>query len=87
MRKTDFLMDEKEKTVELEYDWALINEGMGSLCAVNYTRELLEKLIPAKREGKISALNVTIIQRSTFLISAIKSIDKDIFDIIQALHI
>ena len=45
MRKTDFMIDEKKNAVELEYNLVLINEWIGSLCAVNFSKELLEKLI------------------------------------------
>lgn len=55
---------------------------MVSLCSV---KSLLEKLAAAQKEGKISPINITVIQRSVFLISGIKSIDQDVLDIINEL--
>ncbi|KAK8839955.1 hypothetical protein M9Y10_031670 [Tritrichomonas musculus] len=41
IKKMDAQMNENEKVIEIEYDWIVVNDEMGSLCAVNYSKELL----------------------------------------------
>lgn len=83
IKKMDALMNENE--YEIEYDWIVVNDEMGSLCAVNYTKELLQKLITAKRNGNINDINKMFIRQPARIASRISNIDQDVLDLIKKL--
>ena len=82
IKKIEILFDEKEKEIELNFDWVIVNDDMSSLCAVNYSKFLLEKLAIAKQNNKIDKTNSLFIHRSIEKISKFSIIDKEILDII-----
>ena len=85
IKKIDILMNEKEKVVDEKFDWIVINNDMSSLCAVNYSTNLLQKMVPVAKDKKINSTNILLIQKSALLISGIKNIDQEAFYYINEL--
>lgn len=83
LKKIDVLMNEKEKEIDLKFDWALVNGDMESLCTVNYSKFLLEKLIPVKKEEKVKMINFLLIGKSFIYYSTKVKYDDDVIDILE----
>lgn len=83
IKKIDVLMNEKEKEIDLKFDWALVNGDMESLCTVNYSKFLLEKLIPVKKEEKVKMINFLLIGKSFIYYSTKVKFDDDVIDILE----
>lgn len=83
VKKMEVLMNEKEMDVILDFDWALANDGMQSLCAVIYSKVLLEKLCEAKKNEKIDYYNTLLIKYSPSYVSDNFDVDQEILDLIN----
>ncbi|KAK8842465.1 hypothetical protein M9Y10_026052 [Tritrichomonas musculus] len=78
MNKFDVMIKDEETVVDADFDWILVNDGMASLCAVIYSQFLLEKLVDAKNDKKISYINSCLIAKSPEYIEDEFTIDEEI---------
>lgn len=85
IKKIDILMNEKEKVVDEKFDWIVVNNDMVSLCAVNHSTNLLQKMVPVAKDKKINSTNILLIQKSALLFLGIKNIDQEALDYINEL--
>lgn len=58
-----FIRDDNTK-IEVEFDWIIVNDELSSLSVVIYTKELLQLLLNAKSQGKLSKSNCLLISES-----------------------
>ena len=57
IKTSDVLINDELVKVDLEYDWIIVNDEIGSLCFVLYSIGLINPLRKLKEEKKISELN------------------------------
>ena len=60
----DIMIDDFLIQVDLDFDWVIVNNEVGSLCYVIYSINLLDDLQKPKMEGQISLANAMLIKNS-----------------------
>lgn len=83
IQKKEVFVQDKETRIDVEFDWIIVNDELSSLCVVIYTKELLERLLIAKNENKLSELNCLLISQSTQTVSGNLDIDPDVLRMSQ----
>lgn len=84
IKKIDVMIKDAETTINLDFKWIVVNDNVGSLCAVIYSKELLQKLVQVKDE--LSEFNKTLISYSPRFARDIFSIDDDIAEIYHQMY-
>ncbi|KAK8898286.1 hypothetical protein M9Y10_000565 [Tritrichomonas musculus] len=64
IKSQDVVISNYITQVSMNFDWILVNNNFSSLCFVVYSKNLLNCLLKAKKEGKISFLNQKLIVKS-----------------------
>lgn len=81
-RKELFVKD-KETKVDVEFDWIIVNDELYSLCVVVYTKEILESLLVAQSQNKLSQSNCQLISQSPIIVSPHFHVEKSVLDLVN----
>lgn len=76
--KKEFFVKNEVTKIDVEFDWIVVNDNLCSLCVVIYTSDLLNRLLIAANENKLSKSNLSLISRSPAVVSPQFSVDPEV---------